>query len=209
MERRTITTPNDLIGFAALPKDFPKCDLRRIGTIERKVFRECIGNDLYRELLDALAEYEAENYKAGTEYPAGKAVVYSGVVYVSKEATDEPPTKSEFWEKVPRFEKECLERLWCMVLGEYLAYSILIPNMPLILLQIRNGTVLRVAGKDMVVGNNKDLQIVTKALEFFRDMAWDNLVAFVEDHNVEGCYDGFRLCKPCSVRKRQKGVRIG
>lgn len=204
MMGKSLTTPNDIVIFAGLPKDFPKCDLNRIRTVERKVFRDCIGNTLYNELLDSLADYsDAVQYKANETYTQGKNAVYNGVVYTALQDTDEPPTKKQYWEKAPRFDRECLETLWCEALGEYLAYSVLIPNLPLLLVQIRNGTMVRVAGKDMVVGDHKDLLAAISALEFFRDMAWDNLAAFVEDNNTDGCYDGFKTC--CKRKKKHRG----
>lgn len=91
-----------------------------------------------------------------------------------------------------------------------MAYSILIPNAPLLLSKFKNGTIVRIAGRDIVSGNKQDLDIVIRALRNFRDMAWDNLVHYVRKNNTDGCYDGFRDCKPCVVRKkRQGGWRVG
>lgn len=211
--RRTITTPSDIIHFASLDKDFPKCDLGRIRTVELTVFRKCVGEELYETLRNHLVDYSnVEMHVHGTTYEENAVVIYGNdnIIYTANEQTSEPPSNSLHWSKAPRFDKECLERLWCDVLGEYMAYSVLIPNAPLLLSKFKNGTIVRIAGRDIVSGNKQDLDIVIRALRNFRDMAWDNLVHYVLKNNEDGCYDGFRECKPCSVKKkRQNGWRVG
>lgn len=204
--QKTILTPRELIDFASLDNEFPPCDLKRIRQVEIKVFRDCLGTTLYNEMKASLNEYPCENYNPSETYSTGRVVVYKGVFYEALEQTQSIPVNKSYWKKAPKFDKPCLEELWCEFLGEFLAYSVLIPNMPLLLAKIKNGTIVKIFGKDYQAGSKNDMIMLVDALKDFRDLTFENLVAFVRDNNDDGCYDNFKDCEPCSIRKkRSKG----
>lgn len=203
IEKMALLTRSELIKFAALPADFPTCEVSRIRIVEKTIFRECIGNELYDRLKADEAIYTSEEYESKT-YEQGETAAYDGIIRIAKVQTNQVASGTD-WEDAPKFLTACLNDLWCDALGEFISYAVLEINAPLLLSQIKHGTIIKVIGQNFEAGSRHDLNNVVKSLKQFKDLAFQNLIAYVEDNNKNGCYDGFKHCKPCQAKEKRGG----
>ncbi len=203
--KKTLLTPSGIIDFLGLDSAFPKCDLRSIYQIEVNEFRCKIGMKLYERLCECLAEYPCEEYVSGTTYPEGSVVVYKGIYYKAIKETDSIPSDISCWEKAPKFSKPCLEELWCMFLGEYLAAAVLINQLPKLFSKLKHGTIVKLFGDGFQTGDEKDLMILINSYKSDKETILMNMDAWINENNADGCYDGYLgLRKPKRKIERRR-----
>ena len=101
------------------------CDVNDIRQVETTFARECLGEELYKSLVDGLADYSAATEWSGGTVAANTVKLYKGVYYKAKVNTTNEPTLKSDWELAQKFTAQANNDLWCNVLGRHLALLVL------------------------------------------------------------------------------------
>lgn len=202
-------TPTEIINFLSLGREFPPCDLKKIKQMVKHEFRTCLGYPFYEYLMSHLIDYECNKYQRNTTYQIGNVVVFDSTYKIATEETTALPSDIRYWENAPKFDKKCLEILWCEYLGEYLSWSALIPQLPFLVTKIKHGTVVQLHGEGFSSASKDGLARLERSSKQMRAITYSNMDAFIKENNEEGCYDLYKgITCNTKPKKRQSGWRL-
>jgi hypothetical protein len=126
---KTLIQPFEVILNAPVRKDYPigyVCD--HIFRVEQKIFSECLGLDLLKDMIDKCIQYSGQGWDNCKDYQIDEIVVIDGVYFKSlerKNGNSENPIDSDKWIQAKKFENECYNELWECYLKNILAYSVI------------------------------------------------------------------------------------
>ena len=126
--RGSLITAWEVVLYSPVKRDFPTAFLcNAIKPKELKLFRECLGNELYEALIDDLVPYDDyEEYNSSNLYSIGDVVLLDTCLFVSKiNSNSTNPYDTDTWELGKKFERDCYNELWECHLRPYLAYMVI------------------------------------------------------------------------------------
>lgn len=193
MAQKTILQPSDVVLFTNVQKDFPKCEIKSIFSMEYCEFTQCLGSAFQTRLFEDLVVYDCQYYDNAQAYSIGDTVFYEGVVRIAIQAgTGNLPSNHEFWENAVRFATPCLETLWCNFLGPYLAWSMVLIQLPFVHLKIGPAGLVKILGPNIQPGSTSDYRAVQAAILANKETAFLNLDHYMRNNNSDGCFDDYK-----------------
>lgn len=189
-------TPNDVVEFSGAELGISICSFREIFTIEYYEATNFLGQDFWKQIIEAKADYSAEpEYEPGS-YNAGEVVKYKSVYYQATTTTTAQPPKTPDWEVATRFEGECAtayEHLFCFFWAPYVAKKILQKKLPFIRTKISSAGVLSYNGADFKTSSQTDYTRLHSAVNADAKMALNNLRHFLkqEEQMTNPCFEKF------------------
>lgn len=124
----SLITAWEVVMFSPVKRDFPTAFLcNAIKPKELTLFRECLGNQLYLDLIADLVDYTSyEEYNSSTTYNIGDVVLLDTCLFVSLINTNASnPYDTDAWELGKKFTTDCYNELWECHLRQYLAYMVI------------------------------------------------------------------------------------
>jgi len=198
-------TPSLVIKHANLEVTHPVCDFAQLYTFETAEARNCLGRDLYKAMVDDLAEYPtAGAYSNTMAYDIGDKVVYDGTIYVAIAVTvGSLPVDHTKWELAQRFTTECYNVLFCTVLATYLAWVTVRRRLPFINTKIGGTGLIKNKSSNFDAANEHDYNSLQAGAAAMVQLSWQALVEFMEDNKANTCYAGFMAftCNTCGCAK--------
>lgn len=171
----TLLTENDVVLFAPMNYNFPRCDIKTIFLIEQAEARSCLGESHYTELLADLVDYSAAvEYQEGTAYAVDQTVSYKGVYYTSINATNNPPSYLTDWQYADKFQSATNNDLWPF-LGQYLALVVLKSVIPMTTVDISAQGMVQSKGETFDPASDATVKRVQYALDALIATAYANL----------------------------------
>lgn len=114
-------------------KNVSDCSLSALKSVEIYVFQNELKS--VKEQLDshAIVYSDIEEYDKEHVYNIGDVCSYKGVIYkATKNSENKSPHNIKYWENAPRFNKDCLEDLWCDYIAPYIAAMVVYRDPPMI-----------------------------------------------------------------------------
>ena len=175
-----ISTRSDVIKYARVDKEFPKCDIEEIDEIEWKEFNDRLGLDLLPILEADLADLSnVQAWDDSTQYATGDITSHAGHNWI---ATSEPEPdlgkapdgEANQWRIITKFKTECYDDAWCKGLARYLALSVIVQSI------VPNAQELTAMGVVIKYGDNFNAASTSrvKALEnhyYSADRDWETI----------------------------------
>jgi len=148
---KTMLRKAEAIRLSNVPKkEMPACDVQDIFQVEQTERRNCLGKDLYDEMLEDLVDYsEKDEFVKGTTYNMDDVVLYNGCYYVVVVAsTTQEPSKKSDWDLAPKFNDSDFEELWCSFLGRYFSLIVIRDTIQPQTTQLTGGGLIKVNGEN-------------------------------------------------------------
>ncbi len=168
----TYTTVSDVRHHSAIARSTSECTIASIPMVERSLFFGDLAF-LKEEVEAHYIDYSnISKWDANKNYVVGDTVLYKGEYKIAiKNSINEAPSKYTFWEDAPKFDKECLNDLWCNYVLPYIAHMVVHNDQPVLIEAVSIGTG---SGRDYIsTGSVKMLQEQSLLLA---KMAYDNLM---------------------------------
>ena len=132
----TIITPQEIVDFAPVdPNSYSEQRTPFIGMREEKLFRKCLGIDLYKVMMADKVVYtfgytgcgtSYTHFTEGKNYVEDDVVLYKSRLYQCTTTTTgiQLPTDKGYWTLAPKFKTAAHNYLWERYLRTILAFSI-------------------------------------------------------------------------------------
>lgn len=187
--KATILSPDDVVSLSGFDPGFAICKLQELYNIEYKEFRRCLGFDLWRSMLAALAWYpDAVKFEQGVEYEIDDVVVFRGILSAAVRTTTDTPDNRKDWRSVDKFTGDAADLyddLYCKFIGPYLALTVVARRLPFVWTQIQPGGVLQYDGGEFATADPESYDRLLSAIHSNRNDVFSNL-----EHHVDRLIDG-------------------
>ena len=209
---KTLIQPFEVIINAPVRKDYPigyVCD--HIFRVEQKIFSECLGLDLLKDMIDKCIQYSGQGWDNCKDYQIDEIVVIDGVYFKSLEnGNSENPIDSDKWIQAKKFENECYNELSECYLKNILAYSVIYTSITYKTIQ---------AGAKGLVVMTEDDTFMTGAGEKGLSMFKKELLIDISDlkelmhtyiQTKEGCFESLKndICGESKCNSKSQNRRI-
>jgi hypothetical protein len=221
---RTIITPYEVVKHSPAGRDYPTDAIALlIPIVEQQYGNECLGETLYKWLVDNVNVYPADvvEWCAGTSYSIGDMVVRCGLLFESETDlnTTDPTGESPEWVEVKRFgDNDCANEFWEDHLRQVLAFKLYIRSLNTTTRTTgANGlTVLEGAGaynnQGFKTASKADLNDYKTQLNTELEAAVANMIRWAKNkgtcempiNTMPGCVS---ICAPQSNQRRRWGFR--
>jgi len=189
-----IMLPDEVVNFASIAKEFPKCNIRTIKAIEFENLLECLGQKMYEAIMDDLVDYSAVIlYSNTTAYVVGNIVCFDGLFYTNiSDVTGTAPPNKTFWVLSPKFGTACYETLFCQFLGEWIAWLVVQERIPFWFRQFQPEGLVKKMGKTFEGVDVQDFRVVQKAVYRNVERAFENIDNYIKLNFDNTCYVDYK-----------------
>lgn len=175
-----LITPWEVVRYGpASDKYATKHVVDHIGRKERKLFRECLGWDLYEAMLDDRKNWNTlDEYDDTVTYGLNAYVIFNGSVIKSTKTSnnDRPGTSDGGWESAEKFTNPVFNEFWVKHLRKYLAYEITYTSVRYSTHQLGD------KGLTEIVGDTTDIRTVSsKSIGDYKKELKDDVLDELED----------------------------
>lgn len=202
-------TPREVISWSRIDASFPTCDINDIDEAVRYEFETCLGPAFYKELVDHLNDYSDGEDWHGGDYSAGDVVIYKGVYWIANVDTNTEPTCSNDWQLAEKFDKECLNNLWCEgSLARYLALVVVKDTIPHAATKVTAGGIVKLFGEGFQQAGQSDVKLLQAAYNTKIQKSFELLDLWIKRNNSEGCFDKYKgldngCCDQCGCQEEE------
>lgn len=211
---RTLLSKQEAVIRSELGAKFPQCELSDILQTEEWEFRNCLGWDLYQDMLSALADYSKSPAWTSQSYSIGAVVRNGGMFWISKRGgtNTEPLIENDYWALAPKFDSsavcgcdpeadvlcgEMYNEIWCRYLARYLSLKLAKVTIPRIAISATGNGVVRSTASGMVPADEKEIKYLIQGIETQSIQVFDNMMAWIKREDREDCFGEFdAACKP-------------
>ena len=211
---RTLLSKQEAVIRSELGAKFPQCELSDILQTEEWEFRNCLGWDLYEDMLSALVDYCNVNAWSSQNYTIGAMVKNAGLIWISKRGgtNTEPLIENEYWSLAPKFDSTAAckcdltvlvlcgvlyNEIWCRYLARYLSLKVAKLTIPRVAVVATGNGVVRATANGMIPADKNEIQYLVQGIETQSIQVFDNMMAWIKRTNRIDCFGEFdALCKP-------------
>lgn len=211
--RGALITAWEVVQFSPVKRDYPTAFIcNSIKHKELKIFRDCLGNDLYELMIADLIPYDTyEEYETDKIYDEGEVVLLDTCLFKSKiDNNTSNPTGSDTWELAKKFESDCYNELWECYLRQYLAFMVIYSTINYATTQAGAKGIMKFADGVSGEASVHHKALFTYEQNFKRALLDDandileNMKAFMKDN--PDCFPASDPCEgdKCKIKRRRR-----
>lgn len=207
--KHELLTRTEIINQLGLGDTFPTCKLIAICNVIRQEFGKCLGRDFLKFIEANIAKYNDSEEWTDREYEKGKVVIYCGNYYQAKEKTTAKPDDVRYWCLAPKFEKACLNEIWCDgSLANFLSWAVWMNIYPSTYIVTTDNGEMKNKSQYAESANIEEYRIKFSWIKKMYASSFEALHEWILDNaNNTDCYNLYKglnrdCCKDCGCKKQ-------